>query len=116
MNEPVSSTTGSDLEQQITALQRQVFLLLVALNVVAATIVFYFYYESHIASRDYDDARPRAIEIISEYQKNALSIQKFDQQLAAYGLTHPAFQPVLKKYGWTPSAGSSAPTAAPPAP
>jgi hypothetical protein len=111
MNDPVSSTTGSDLEQQVAALQRQVFLLLLALNVVAATIVFFFCYESHVASKDYDAGRGRAMQIVQEYQKNALSIQKFDQQLAAFGTTHPGFQPILRKYGWTPT--SSGPTTAP---
>lgn len=109
MNDPMPSTTGSDLEQQVAALQRQVFLLLVALNVLAATMVFFFYYESHIASKEYDAGREHAMQIIGEYQKNALSIQKFDQQLAAFGTTHPDFQPILRKYGWTPK--PAAPTA-----
>jgi hypothetical protein len=114
MNDPVSSVpTDSNLEQQIAALQRQVFLLLVALNVIAATIVFYFCYESHIAGRDYDAGRGRAVAIIQEYQKNALSIQKFDQELGSFGSQNPGFQPVLKKYGWSPSA-STAPTASAP--
>jgi hypothetical protein len=110
MNDPVTSTTGSNLEQQVAALQRQVFLLLVALNVVTATIVFYFCYESHIASVAYYQGRGHAMDVIQQYQKNALAIQKFDQQLAAFGTTHPGFQPVLRKYGWTPP-GSSSPTA-----
>src|SRR5580693_3054529 len=102
MNDPVSSTTGSDLEQQVAALQRQVFLLLVALNVVAATIVFYFYFESHVASRDYDEGRGRAMQVIDNYNKNALSIQKFYQELEGFGMVHPGFQPILRKYGWAP--------------
>jgi len=118
MNAPIPASTpaSSDLEQQVAALQRQVFLLLVALNVVAATLVFYFFYESHVANIEYNDGRGRAIQIIDEYQKNALSIQKFDQELGNYGTTHRDFQPILKKYGWPGPSGSSTSTPAEPRP
>lgn len=44
MNEPVSTTSSPDLAMQVAALQRQVFMLLVSLIVVSATIVFFLYY------------------------------------------------------------------------
>lgn len=109
MNDTLSSTS-TDLSQQVAALQRQVFLLLMALIVVTATVVFYLYYESRIESKDLEANRPRAMQIIKAYNENALVIQAFNKKLINYGLAHPNFQPILRKYGWVP-AGSAAPTA-----
>lgn len=99
MNDPISSASGSDLAQQVAALQRQVFLLLVALIVVAATVVFYLCYEGHVASENYAGVRPEFTQLIQGYNKNALAIQNFEKQLVGYGTTHPNFQPILKQYG-----------------
>jgi hypothetical protein len=113
MNEPASPIIDSDLDQQVAALQRQVFLLLVALIVVTATLVSYLFYQSHVLNSELADTKPAAQQFIMEFNKNALAIQNFDRQLGEYGLKHPAFQPILKKYGWTPSASSGARTTAP---
>ena len=108
MNDTVSSTSNSDLAQQVAALQRQVFLLLVALIVVAATIVFFLYYQSRIAGKDLEAIRPGAVQLIGEYNRNALAIQNFEKQLIGYGMTHPNFQPVLKQYGLVPGSANPA--------
>jgi hypothetical protein len=99
MNDTDSSTSNSDLGQQVAALQRQVFLLLVALIVVAATFVFHLYYQSRIDSKDLEGLRPSAKLAIDEYSRNALAIQNFEKQLVGYGMTHPSFQPILRQYG-----------------
>jgi hypothetical protein len=99
MNDSESSTSSPVLAQQVEALQRQVFLLLVALVVVTATIVFYFYYQGRIASKDLASIRPGDTLVIQEYRKNALEIQSFEKQLVDFGTTHPAFRPILIKYG-----------------
>ena len=111
MNDPVTSTAGSNLEQQVAALQRQVFLLLVLLHVMVATIVFYFCYESHVSSVAYYQGRGHAMEVIQQYQKNALAIQSFEKQMVNFGATHPGFRPILIKYGLVqnPSAPATAP-------
>lgn len=85
--------------QQVAALQRQMFLLLMALIVVTATLVFYLYYQSRIDSRDLAAMRPGAIQIIDQYRRNAMEIQTFEKQLVSYGQTHPSFQPILRQYG-----------------
>ncbi|HTV43294.1 MAG TPA: hypothetical protein VMF08_22215 [Candidatus Sulfotelmatobacter sp.] len=103
MNDPISSTSGSDLAQQVAALQRQVFLLLVSLVVVTATIVFYFYYQGHIQSQEYAAMRPSALQLIEQYRNNATMIQSFEKQLVEYGTTHPSFRPILIKYGLMPN-------------
>ena len=113
MNDPISSGSNSDLAQQVAALQRQVFLLLVALIVVAATIVFYLYYEGHVASQEYTAVRPEFTQLIQDYNKNALAIQSFEKQLVSFGTTHPNFQPILKQYGLIGPANANS---APPAP
>jgi hypothetical protein len=94
---------GSDIEWQIAALQRQVFLLLLALIVVTATVVFYLYYQSHVLTNELNQYRPQAQQVIQLYKQNARAITGFETQLNNYALTHPSFQPVLKKYGWSPT-------------
>jgi hypothetical protein len=95
---------NSDMELQITALQRQVFLLLLALIVVSTTLVFYLYYQAHILGSDLTASRQREVQVIQTYQLHAPAIDDFNKQLVNYALTHPSFQPVLEKYGWSPSA------------
>lgn len=100
---------ASDMEGQVAALQRQMFLLLLALVVMSATIVFYLFCQSHFLSKDLESIRPQALQIIQAYNTDRQAILSFHQELGDYAQTHPAFQPVLKKYGWP------APTSAPPA-
>jgi type VI protein secretion system component VasF len=111
MNDPIPSPSSPDLAQQVTALQRQVFLLLVCLIVVTATVVFYLGCQSVIQSRDFDAARPADMLMIQQYGKNALEIENFEKQLVSYGATHPTFEPVLAKWGLVQ--GSTGPTAMP---
>jgi len=106
MNETETNLPAQNtgLEFQVEALQRQVFLLLLGLIVVTATFVFYLYYQEHIFRHDLDQITPRAKQVIQAYNHNALAIDNFNKQLVNYALAHPEFQPILKKYGWTPNA------------
>lgn len=97
--ETLSQSQGPGMETQIVALQRQIFLLLLALIVVTATMVFFLYYQSHITSYDLNQARPRAMQIIQAYNRNAMAIDGLNKQFIKYGETHPGFQPILMKYG-----------------
>jgi sensor histidine kinase regulating citrate/malate metabolism len=110
--EPIIPARTPDLEWQVAALQRQVFLLLLALVVVTATVVFYLFCQSHFQNTDLTAMRPQAIQIIRTYSQNAQAIQSLEGQLSNYATTHPSFQPILRKYGWTPSTTSTAPAAA----
>ena len=101
---------GSDTDWQIEALQRQVFLLLLALIVVTATVVFYLYYQSRILTNDLDKNRPAALQIIQAYNSHAREIANFESQIGTYAAGHPAFQTILKQNGLLPEAG---PTGAP---
>lgn len=91
---------SSDAEGQVAALQQQVFLLLLALVVISATFVFYLFIQSFFLSKDLDALRPQALQVIQAYTANRQAINTFHQELNDYALTHPSFQPVLKKYGW----------------
>ena len=95
-------TQNSSVQGQIEALQRQIFLLLLALVVISATFVFYLFSESHFMSKDLADIRPQAIQVIRAYGTNRQAINTFHGELSNYALAHPSFQPVLRKYGWTP--------------
>jgi hypothetical protein len=101
--ESVSPARNSDLEWQVNALQRQVFLLLLALVVISATIVFYLFCQSRFMGNDLADVQPQFTQVIRTYNQNVQAIQSFHTQLGNYALTHPSFQPVLKKYGWSPT-------------
>jgi hypothetical protein len=110
MNDSQAPTPGISLEQQVDALQRQVFLLLVSLIVVTSTVVFYLFYESHVASADLTENRPRAVAMIEMYDNNALKIQNFFKEMVNYGVAHPGFQQaVLIKYGLVPRGQTTAP-------
>lgn len=101
MNETEIHTPQHDpeLEMQLAALQRQVFLLLLALIIVAATVVFYLFYESRVLGYDLESNQPRLRDLIHTYDNNRLAIDNFDKQLVDYGTRHQAFQPILLKYG-----------------
>jgi hypothetical protein len=113
MNElPTDSPAPDDLAGQVTCLRRQVTLLLLALIVVSGTLATYLFYQSHIISNDLGVLEPQARDIVQNYEKNLPNLQKFVQELVAYGQSHPDFQPILKKYGiplTPPAATNSAP-------
>jgi cell division protein FtsL len=91
--------SNSDLSEQVAALRSQLFMLLLALIVVSATVTGYLYLQARHASRDI----AQATQVIEAINKNRANIHGFVEQLAAYGQKNPAFQQqVLKKYGITP--------------
>jgi hypothetical protein len=106
MNDIETHSSGSnpDLELVVESLQRQVFLLLLGLIIVTATVVFYLCYQARTTGADLENSRQRANLLIQGYQREAPAIKNFDQQINSYALTHPDFQRVLAKYGWTPGA------------
>ena len=101
--ESPSPSPNSELEWQVAALQRQVFLLLLGLVLVSATLVFYLFCQSRFMGNDLAEVQPQATQVIRSFNENIQSIQNFHTQLGNYALAHPSFQPVLKKYGWAPS-------------
>lgn len=102
--ESPSPSQNSNLEWQVAALQRQVFLLLLGLVLVSATLVFYLFCQSRFMGNDLAEFQPQATQVIHSFDQNAQAIQNFHAQLGNYALAHPSFQPVLKKYGWAPAA------------
>src|SRR6267154_3290600 len=96
MNE---SPTNTELSQQIDALRRQTFTLLLALIIVSGTLTVFLYRQASLTRKDIAAIKPQATQIIQAFNQNGPNIQNFVKQLAAFGATHPDFQPVLKKYG-----------------
>ncbi len=88
--------SNSGLADQVAALQRQVFLLLLALIVVTGTLVAYLCYEAHHIGKDVKNIQTQ---IIQPFNKKLPAIKSFVGQLVAYGNEHPEFRPVLVKYG-----------------
>jgi hypothetical protein len=108
---------NDDTNAQISALQRQVFALLLALIVVSGTLTVYLYRQASISGKDIDAIKPQAQQIIGVYNQNQTLMVNFVNQLVAYGQTHPDFGPVLAKYGIAPVPGIPAgapPTSSPP--
>jgi hypothetical protein len=97
------SHTHTELSDQIAALRRQTFTLLLALIVVSGTLVGYLSYQSRIMSKNVEAYKPQAALVFQNYNQDIPLIQTFVKQLVAYGQAHPEFQQqVLKKYGITP--------------
>ena len=110
MNE---SPTSTELSDQIAVLRRQTFTLLLALIIVSGTLTVFLYRQASLTRRDIAAVKPQATQIIQAFTQNGPNIQLFIKQLAAFGATHPDFQPILKKYGIPPVAAGAAPAAAP---
>jgi hypothetical protein len=94
------SNSNVEISDQIAALQRQVFILLLALIVVSGTLTVFLYRQASLARRDLDAIKPQAVQIINAFNQNHASVTNFVEALRVYGLSHPDFQQqVLKKYG-----------------
>jgi len=107
MNEPeMNAPAPADLGEQVAALQRQVFTLLLALIVVSGTLVAYLGYESHHLGKDISTIKPQAQQLMQAYKQNLPGMETFVNQLVAYSQTHPDFRPVLQKYGINPPAAA----------
>jgi hypothetical protein len=98
MNES-ESHTHIELSEQISALRRQTFTLLLALIIVSGTLTVFLYRQATLTRRDIIGIKPQAAQVIQIFNQNRATIQTFIQQLTAYGQAHPDFQQqVLKKY------------------
>jgi hypothetical protein len=105
MNEPDTIETSDEIAGQISALQRQVFILLLALVIVSGSLVTYLYYQSRILGENTVIFRQQAQPINEIYAQNQPIIQKFVDQIRVYGVSHPDFaQQILKKYQIPPTA------------
>jgi len=91
-----------DLNVQVSSLQNQVIFLKLALVVIGGTLVTYLAYQSFIFSKDVNREQPFAEPIIKAFQDRSPMAEELKRQLAIYAVSHPDFQPILKKYGWVP--------------
>ena len=117
MNESeTNSSVQTDLMDRVVALRHQVFMLLFALVVVSGTLTVYLFIQNHRASNDLAAVKPQAAQLkmfMDAFRRDEPSMTAFVNQLRAYSVTHPDFQPILKKYGLTPQPLAAATPAAP---
>lgn len=115
---PASPTAfpQSELMDQVVALRHQVFTLLLALVVVSGTLTVYLYRQASVAKKDLMAVKPQATELLKAFNRDHPAMDAFVKQLTAYGVTHPDFQPILKKYGIVPQAQPAPTPVAPNAP
>jgi hypothetical protein len=114
MNDSDIPQTPADLSDQVEMLRRQLFILLLALIVVSGTVATYLYYQSRVMKQTVDGIKPQAMQVIQNYKAltgsiNRQQVETFLNQVGVFAMAHPDFQPVLKKYGWTPPPPGSAP-------
>jgi hypothetical protein len=103
MNPSETQSENCDVADQIAALRRQSFVLLLALIVVSGTLAAYLFYQTHIIKSQLDAVKPQALQVIQTVNQNRPAMENFIGQLVAYGQTHPDFQKeVLNKYGLVP--------------
>jgi hypothetical protein len=96
--------------EQVAALQRQVFSLLLALIVVSGTLTVYLYRQASLTGKDIKSLRTQVIE---PFKQKEPAMESFLNQLVAYGQTHADFRPVLVKYGINPTSAVPAAATAP---
>ena len=94
---------NTDSNPEISALQRHVCSLLIALLIVSGTVTTYLYRQASIAGKDVEAIKPQAQRIIGAFNQNQKLMVSFVNQLVAYAQTHPDFRPVLLKYGINPT-------------
>jgi len=89
----------TELMDQIVALRHQMFTLLLALVLVSGTLTVILYRQARLTSKDIETIKPQATKIIQAFKRDQQGMEAFIKQLTAFGVTHPDFQPILRKYG-----------------
>jgi hypothetical protein len=107
-----SYTSVSSLKDQVAALERQVFSLLLALIVVSGTVTIYLYRQASMEGKDIQALTPQASQIIKTVNDNRGIMSTFLNQLAEYGKTHPDFErEIMIRNGLVPPPGGATPPA-----
>jgi hypothetical protein len=99
----------TNLADQVDALRRQNFVMMLALIVVSGTVATYLAYQARVVGKTVEGVRQQTAPVIQTYNQitphiNRQQIDTFLNELGVYAVAHPDFQPVLKKYGWNPPA------------
>jgi hypothetical protein len=95
-----SDSAVSDLKDQVVALQRQAFSLLLALIVVSGTVTVYMYRQASMEGKDLEALKQQGGAIINTFNQNRAGFQNFISQLNAYGQTHPEIEQLLIRNGF----------------
>jgi hypothetical protein len=105
----------NDLQAQYDELRHLVVSILILVIVISGTLNIYLLRQWRTASKDLAGIRPQAAQMIAEYQRvSAPLMTDFVKKITEYGRTHPAFAPVLAKYGLKPAgATGTAPATTP---
>ncbi len=115
MNESeTNSAAQTELLDQMVALRHQVFTLLLALVVVSGTLTVFLFRQASLTGKDITAVKPQVSQMLEAFKRDQQNMETFVKQLTAYGVTHPDFLPILKKYGIVPPpAGSPVAPSAP---
>lgn len=106
---------SEEQNSQIASLQRQVFVLLIALVCVSGTLTIFLYRQASLTGHDITAIQPQVERAVAAFNKDQPIMAKFIEQLVAYGKAHPDFQPVLRKYGLVEPPAVAPASPAPPA-
>jgi hypothetical protein len=94
--EPVSAKQNEGSADE--SLQLQLTLQLLALVLLAATLVFFFFVHARRAKFDLAVIKPPATALIQTYEQEKPNVDAFLAKLVEYGRTHSDFVPILQKY------------------
>jgi hypothetical protein len=98
-----SDNSASVLKNQVAALERQVFSLLLALIVVSGTVTIYLYRQASLMRKDIEALTPQADQIIKTVNENRAAMSSFLGELGAYGQIHPDFEKqIMIRNGFPP--------------
>lgn len=113
MEQPINdSPETTELKKQVAELRRQTTMLYFGLALLSITLAGFVGLQERRASKDLENVRPQATQVIEANKKESAAIQAFVSQLEAYGKTHPEYaQRILARYG----VGGNAPASNTPA-
>ena len=92
-----SDSVIAELKEQVAALQRQTFYLLLALLFASGTVTFYLYRQDSALGKQMTSLRPQADQVINTFLQNRSVITNFYTQVIIYGKTHPEVEQILVK-------------------
>src|ERR1700761_1957454 len=101
-----SDNSTSLLKEQVAALERQVFSMLLLLIVISGTVTVYLYREASQLGKEIQAVTPQASRLVQAVNDNRPVMTAFLNSLAEYGKTHPDFeQQIMIHNGLVPPPG-----------
>jgi hypothetical protein len=106
INSPEISESA-DLKQQVAALRRQAAILQFGLVIASLTLTAYLGLQSRHSGKDVEAVRQQGMEATKANKSDEAGIKMFVAKLAEYGVNHPDYAAILKRYNIAPSTNTN---------